>query len=153
MTRILFQLNLAKMRTPFNDSLFDDFKEQLESLHTLAESNLGFLWRYRGEKDEGGFIKPYTNAPLIMGNMSAWSSYRALYEYTFSSAHLAILKEKRKWFERMPVPYTVLYYGVMEDLLKPDIELLDEAKRRLSYLSVHGETTVAFGFGSHNGVL
>ncbi len=153
MTRILFQLNLAKMRTPFSDPLFDDFKEQLEELHTVAESNAGFLWRYQGEKDEAGFIKPYSNAPLIMGNMSAWKDYRSLHEYTFSSGHLEILRNKRKWFEKTPSPYTVLYYGVENDLLKPPLKLLEEAKKRLNYLSVHGETAVAFGFGSHNGVL
>ncbi len=153
MSRILFQLNLAKMRAPFSDPLFDDFKEQLEELHTLACANPGWIWRYQGEKDESGFIQPFPNAPLIMGNMSAWRDYKSLYEYTFLDGHLDILKNKRKWFERTPVPYTVLYYGVEGDLLKPPLELLDEAKKRLSYLSIYGETPVAFGFGSHNGIL
>jgi len=141
------------MRTPFDDPLFEDFRAQLETLHALAEANPGLVWRYQGEKDKGGFIKPYDDAPLIMGNMSAWKDYRSLYEYTFSSGHLAILRNKRKWFEKMHPPYTVLYYGVEEDLLKLDLDLLEEAKKRLRYLSVYGETPVAFGFGSHNGVL
>ena len=141
------------MRTPFNDPLFDDFREQLETLHALAEANPGFLWRYQGEKDKGGFIKPYANAPLVMGNMSAWKDYRSLYDYTFSKDHLGILKDKRKWFENTPTPYTVLYYGIEDDLLKPDIELLEEAKRRLHHLNIYGETPIAFGFGLHNGTL
>ncbi len=153
MTRILFQLNLARMRVPFDDSLFEDFRAQLEMLHALAEANPGFIWRYQGEKDQGGFIKPYDEAPLVMGNMSAWKDYRSLYEYTFSSGHLEILRNKRKWFEKMHSPYTVLYYSKEEDLLKPPLELLEEAKKRLNYLSVHGETLVAFGFGSHRGIL
>lgn len=153
MSRILFQLNLAKMRAPFSDPLFDDFKAQLEELHTLACNSPGWLWRYQGEKDEDGYIKPYSNAPLIMGNMSGWKDYRSLYEYTFSGGHLEILKKKRKWFEKLPTPYTVLYYGVESDLAKPSLELLEEAKRRLNYLSIYGETPVAFGFGPHLGVL
>lgn len=153
MTRILFQLNLAKMRTPFSDPLFDDFKAQLPAMHELACANPGWLWRYQGEKDKDGYIKPYPNAPLIMGNMSGWRDYKSLYEFTFLGGHLDILKEKRKWFEKIPVPYTVLYYGEEDDLLKPPLELLEEAKKKLNYLSVYGETPAAFGFGAHNGVL
>ena len=153
MNRILFQLNLAKMRAPFDDPLFEDFREQLESIHALACSNPGWLWRYQGEEDDGGYIKPYSNAPLIMGNMSAWKDYRSLYEFTFLTEHLALLKNKRKWFDQLPKPYAVLYYGVAEDLMRSPNDLLDEAKSRLNYFSIYGETPVAFNFGPHNGVL
>ena len=141
------------MRTEFDDPLFDDFRDQLETIHTLACNSPGWLWRYQGEKDIGGYIKPYPNAPLIMGNMSAWTDYDSLYKFTFKSEHLELLKNKRKWFEQLPQPYAVLYYGVAEDLLKPPEELLEEAKRRLNYFSIYGESPVAFNFGSHNGVL
>lgn len=153
MTRILFQLNLAKMRAPFDDPLFDDFRARLEELHTAAEQHKGFVWRYQGEKDDDGYIKPYPNYPLIMGNMSAWENYESLFNYTFSGAHMSIMKEKRKWFERLPHPYTVLYYGTVEDLQRDDSELLEHAMQRLRYLSVYGETPVAFGFGAHRGIL
>jgi hypothetical protein len=151
--RILFQFNLVKMRAPFSDSLFDDFKAWIPALHALAQVHPGFVWRYEGEKDEDGYIKPYPDAPLIMGNMSAWKDYHSLYDYTFSSSHLEMMKDKRKWFEKMSTPYSVLYYGEEEDLLRPPLELLEEAKKRLSYFSVYSETPVAFNFGSHNGVL
>ena len=153
MTRILFQLNLAKMRASFDDPLFDDFRGQLAELHATAEACPGFVWRYQGEKDECGFIKPYPNAPLIMGNMTAWRDYQSLYSYTFSKGHLQILKEKRKWFEQLPTPYTVLYYGDESDLLRLDLELLEEAKGKLGLYNIHGETPAAFGFGPHKGEL
>lgn len=152
--RILFQLNLAKMRAPFDDPVWEDFKAKLSTVHELAEQHPGFVWRYQGEKDDDGYIKPYPNAPLIMGNMSAWRDYSSLFEFTFRDVeHLAVMRTKRKWFERIPTPYNVLYYGSEDDLDRPDVELLEIAKRRLSYLSVYGETPVAFGFGSHGGVL
>lgn len=153
MTRILFQLNLAKMRAPFSDPLFDDFKAWLGALHALAEVSPGFVWRYQGEKDEDGYIKPYPSAPLVMGNMSAWRDYQSLYDYTFKDRHLEMLKGKRKWFEKLPQPYSVLYYGTLEDLNQPADQLLEIAKRRLNYLSVYGESPVAFGFGPHRGIL
>lgn len=153
MTRILFQFNLARMRKPFSDPLFDDFKVWLNALHALADISPGFIWRYQGEKDEDGYIQPYPSAPLIMGNFSAWRDYQSLYDYTFTDGHLEMLKGKRKWFEKVLTPYNVLYYGTVDDLSHPPEQLLEEAKRRLAYLSLYGETPVAFGFGAHRGIL
>tara|TARA_S200002703_G_scaffold146022_1_gene140756 strand:- start:437 stop:898 length:462 start_codon:yes stop_codon:yes gene_type:complete len=153
MNRILFQLNLAKMRASFDDPLFDDFKVWLNALHALAEADPGFLWRYKGEDDHAGHIAPYPCAPLIMGNMSAWRDYDSLYAYTFTDGHLEIMKNKRKWFEPMQQPYGVLYYGDEDDLVKPKDELLKTALLKLAYLKKHGETSNAFGFGSHRGIL
>jgi len=58
MTKILFQMNLADMRAPYSDPLYDDFKVWLNALHALAEADTGFLWRYKGEDDDSGHIQP-----------------------------------------------------------------------------------------------
>jgi hypothetical protein len=151
--RILFQFNIAKMRTSFNDPLFDDFRAWLRALHALAEADPGFVWRYQGEKSEAGYIQPYPNDPLLMGNLSAWKNYDSLCRYVFRDGHLEILKSKRKWFEKMPTVYSVLYYGGMSDLERPNHELLEQAKDKLGQYRVCGETPAAFGFGTHRGKL
>ena len=87
-----------------------------------------------------------------MGNFSAWRDYDSLYAYTFTDGHLEIMKKKRKWFEKMPPPYTVLYYGDEDDLVKPKEQLLEAAKHKLAYIKRHGETPNAFGFGAHRGI-
>lgn len=141
---MIFQFNIATMRAPYDDSLFDDFKVWLKALHALAEVTDGFIWRYQGEKDEGGYIQPYEDKPLVLGNMSVWRDYNSLYEYTFADGHLEMMKNKRKWFEKPEGPYSVLYYGEDELLARP----LKEAKKRLALLVAQGETLQAFGFGS-----
>ena len=153
MSVVLFQLNLAKMRAPFSDPLFDDFKAWLTSIHALADVNPNFLWRYHGEESEEGYIAPYPYAPLVMGNMSAWRDYDSLFEFTFTAGHMEMMKQKRKWFEKLPTPYNVLYYGDEGDLELPDEELLQQGLNKLRYLSIYGETPAAFGFGSHKGNL
>lgn len=153
MERVLFQLNLACMRLPFSDPIWDDFKAQLHSLHEMAKRHPGFVWRYQGEKDDLGYIAPYKHQPLIMGNFSAWRDYDSLYKFTFTDGHLEIMKGKRKWFSRLTPPYTVLYYGEESDLTLPGTELLEIAKQKLRYLSVYGESPAAFGFGPHQGKL
>tara|TARA_R110002094_G_scaffold16428_2_gene27956 strand:- start:703 stop:1143 length:441 start_codon:yes stop_codon:yes gene_type:complete len=145
-------MNLAMMRKPFSDPLYDDFKVWLKALHALAETDPGFLWRYKGEDDHGGHIAPYPCAPFLMGNMSAWRDYDSLYDYTFSDGHLEIMRKKRKWFEKMKSPYVVLYYGEESDLQRSKEELLDIAKLKMSQLILDGETDGAFGFGAHKGV-
>lgn len=147
MEEYLFQFNVAKMRVPFDDPLFDDFKVWIRSLHALAEASDGFVWRYEGEKTDAGYIQVYDGAPLIMGNMSAWRDYDSLYEYTFTDGHLEMMKQKRKWFEKIDEAYSVLYYGGDEFFANP----LEKAKDKLRYLRVYGETPAAFGFGPHKG--
>tara|TARA_R110002126_G_C10490983_1_gene504940 strand:+ start:165391 stop:165831 length:441 start_codon:yes stop_codon:yes gene_type:complete len=146
-------MNLADMRAPYSDPLYDDFKVWLKALHALAEADTGFLWRYKGEDDHSGHIQPYPCAPLIMGNLSAWRDYDSLNAYTFTDGHLEIMKKKRKWFKKMSIPYAVLYYGDESDLLRPKKVLLDMAKEKMAYLKKHGETAEAFGFGAHRGNL
>lgn len=141
------------MRATFCDPLFDDFKAQLDPLHVLAESNAGFVWRYQGEKDSDGYIKPYADDPMIMGNMSAWRDYDSLFRYVFTEEHLALMRMKRKWFNTSLHPWTVLYYGTEESLKRSNQEILSEAKQRLEHLVIYGETKTAFGFGHHQGIL
>ena len=153
MTRILFQFNLAKMKAPFEDPIFNEFRAWLRALHALAEADPGFVWRYQGEKSEAGYIQPYPNDPLLMGNLSAWKDYDSLCRYVFRDGHLEILKSKRKWFEKMPTVYSVLYYGDTSDLERPSHELLEQAKSKLALYIDQGETQEAFGFGTHRGQL
>ena len=152
MDKILFQYNVALMREPFDHPIWDDFKSRLEELHLLADDNPSFLWRYQGEKDEHGYIHPYRDNELLMGNLSAWSDYSSLFDYTFTAGHLDIMKSKRKWFIPLPQPWSVLFYGEPSDLERSSEDLLEEAKQRLVYLADNGESPFAFGFGNHKGV-
>ena len=136
----LFQYNIAKMRFSFDDPRFDDFRSQLAVVHKVAEDHAGFIWRLLGENGEEGYIKPYKD-PLVMGNLSAWRDYDSLYDFTFSGAHLSIMKPKRKWFEKIQGHYNVLYY---HDSFENALEV---AKQKLRYLRVYGETPAAFTWG------
>ena len=149
--KLLFQFNIAKMRKPYSDPLFDDFKRWLNALHALADIQPGFVWRYHGEKDSDGYIKADPSDPLIMGNISAWRDYDSLVSYTFTDGHLQIMKMKRRWFEPIPHPWTVLWWGDDEDLNKGPDEILKIAQQKLKHLEQNGTTAEAFGFGHHKG--
>lgn len=132
---------------PFTDAEWQDFKDQLDTIHAQAERHPGFIWRYKGEDDPDGYIKPWPSQPMIMGNLTAWKDYQSLFDFTFNGDHLEIMKQKKRWFEPLPRPWNVLFYGSVTDVerFEPSY-LLERAISRFAHLQRFGESSFAFGF-------
>ena len=65
----------------------------------------------------------------------------ALRNFVFKSAHLAVLRRRWEWFEKMTEAHTVLWWTPAGQ--RPTVL---EAKERLMYLRQYGSTTHAFTF-------
>lgn len=140
--QLLFQFNLAWMRESFDHELFADFRAMLPAVHAHAESYDGYVGRYQGELSKQGYIMPYANHPLMMGNLSWWTNHQDLVDYTFTGPHMEMMREKRKWFYPPKIkPYTVLYYAPTDR-----VNDLDVAKMRWARLLYNGSTKDHFGF-------
>ena len=50
----LAQLNIAQMRTPFEDPSMADFTANLERINALADQSAGFVWRLEDEEGNAG---------------------------------------------------------------------------------------------------
>lgn len=147
---MLLQFNVAKMRAPFSDPLFDDFKSQLDSVHQVADQDPNFLWRLKGELNAEGYIAPYPKFPLLMGNLSAWRDFESMYSYTFTGPHLEVMKNKRKWFGKLDGFYSVIFYLHDNWLEQPDYCLLETAKLRLTHYQDNGPSQLGFGYQDQN---
>jgi len=139
----LAQLNITKMLVPIDDPIMADFVANLDRINFLAEGSNGFVWRLKGVEENATAIRVFEDNFMII-NMSVWKHKQALFEFTYNSGHLSIMKRKKDWFSKMKEMHMVLWY--VEDGHAPTPE---EAKQRLAYIRKHGETSYAFSYKSN----
>jgi len=138
----LAQLNIAQMLAPLDDPIMADFVNNTNRINALAEQADGFIWRLKEDKDYERAEQVFQNNSLAI-NMSVWKDKQALFDFTYNSGHVAIMKRKKEWFSKMKNMHMVLWY--VDKGHKPTPE---EAKQRLEYIRKHGETPYAFSFRS-----
>lgn len=136
----LAQINIARMLAPIDDPLMADFVAQLPPINALAERSPGFVWRLQSESGDATSIKLYDDEMIII-NLTVWESVDALREYVYKSAHHGVLRERKRWFEKIDGPYYALWWVSAGHLPDPQ-----EGKERLEYLREYGDTAYAFSF-------
>lgn len=139
----LAQVNIAKMKAPIDSPIMADFVNNLDRINSLAEQSEGFIWRLKDENDNATAIKVFDNDYLII-NMSVWKNTALLKNYVYKSMHVEILKRKKEWFEKMEQMHMALWYVEKNAFPSPL-----EAKEKLEYLRVNGESPRAFTFKSN----
>lgn len=70
-----------------------------------------------------------------------WESPEALWEFTYRSPHLDVMRRRREWFDRLQDHHLVLWWTPAGSP-----PTLAEATRRLELLRRHGPTPEAFTF-------
>lgn len=111
-------------------------------MNALADRSPGFVWRLRTDGGDATTVRAFDDETLIV-NMSVWSSFEALADFTYRSHHRDVTRRRREWFERMDEAYLVLWWIPAGHV--PDIE---EAERKLAQLRADGPTAAAFTFGA-----
>jgi hypothetical protein len=136
----LAQLNIARFKLPMDDPAMAGFVEQLDPINALADHAPGFVWRLQTEEGNATSIHAFED-DLMLVNMSVWESAEALADFVYRSGHVAVMRRRREWAERMAEAYMVLWWvGAGE------IPTVEQAKRRLEQLREHGPTPQAFTF-------
>ncbi len=136
----LAQLNVGRMLAPVDSPAIAGFVAELEPINRLADASPGFVWRLATEAGNATAIRP-TEDDLFLINLSVWSSIEDLRAFTYSSAHVDVLRRRREWFEKLAEAHLVLWW--VEAGHRPSIE---EALDRLDRLRRDGPTPAAFTF-------
>jgi hypothetical protein len=136
----LAQVNIARMLAPLTDPLMSGFVTELDAINALADNSPGFLWRLQTSEGNATDLRPYED-DLILVNLSLWTSLADLSAFVYKSRHRQVLQQRRQWFQHFDGPYLALWW-----VLTGHIPSVEEAKERLAYLSLHGETSHAFTF-------
>jgi heme-degrading monooxygenase HmoA len=138
--RHLAQINIALPREPLESPLLAEFVAALEPVNALADRSPGFVWRLQTEEGDATAIRAFGDHRLIV-NMSVWESLEALRAFVYSGEHVAVMRRRREWFERMAEAFLALWWVPVGHI--PTVE---EAEERLDHLQAHGPTPHAFTF-------
>jgi hypothetical protein len=136
----LAQLNVGRLVAPVGSEALAGFVAQLEPINALADGSPGFVWRLQTEAGDATSIRP-TDDDLFLINMSVWSSLDALRSFTYSTAHVGVLRQRRAWFERSATAHLVLWW-----VPAGHIPTIAEALARLDRLRSEGPSPEAFTF-------
>jgi hypothetical protein len=136
----LAQINIARMLSPIDDPLMADFVAQLAPVNALADASPGFVWRLQSDSGDATSIKVYDDEMIIV-NLTVWESTDALRDFVYKNAHYGVLRERKRWFNKIDGLYYAMWWLPAGEL--PSIE---EARERLDYLRQHGDSDYAFSF-------
>lgn len=137
----LAQINIARLKAPLDDPLMQDFVAGLEPINALADAAPGFVWRLQDGSGDATSLRPYPDDYLIV-NMSVWNSVESLRQFTYKTAHVAYVRQRKLWFEKLDQPIYALWW-----LPAGQIPTVAEGKTRLEHLLQHGDSPTAFTFG------
>jgi hypothetical protein len=136
------QINIARAVAPLTDPQLSGFVAQLNAINQLADHSPGFVWRLQTEAGDATTLRVFDD-PLIIINMSVWESVETLHAFVYRSAHLPLLHERKRWFDKLLGPYYALWWVPRGHIPTPD-----EGKERLAHLPEHGPSAHAFWFGA-----
>jgi heme-degrading monooxygenase HmoA len=139
----LAQVNIARPLEPLDSELLAEFVASLDSVNAVADGAPGFVWRLQGEDGNATSVPVFDDQGLIV-NMSVWESLEALRAFVYSTpAHLAVMKRRREWFERMEVHMALWWVPAGH------VPTVAEAEERLTLLGAVGPSPDAFTFRCH----
>ena len=136
----LAQVNIGRARGEMTDPVMAEFVARLAEINALADGSPGFVWRLQTEDGDATAVRPYADTRILI-NMSVWTDLAALRAYVYRSAHAAVMRRRREWFERFESVYVALWWVPAGH--RPTVA---EAVERLAHLERHGPTGFAFSF-------
>lgn len=136
----LAQINVGRLVAPIDDPKIAQFVAQLDTINSLADRSEGFVWRLQSQSGNATDIS-YSDDPFVIVNMSVWESVEALWAFTYKSGHIAALKDRAKWFEKMSKPHYCLWW-----IPAGHAPSVAEGKERLVHYQNHGATPHSFWF-------
>lgn len=134
------QINIARLKYSLDDLRVVDFVNNLDRINTLAESYPGFVWRLKDDTGNATAIKIYDD-PLMIVNMSVWTSIEKLFGYTFRSDHIDVFRRSGEWFEKHKSANLALWW-----IHSGSFPSVKEGKQKLDYIRENGPTPLAFTF-------
>ena len=146
---MLAQVNIGRLVAPIESPLIADFVAALDEVNAVADAAPGFVWRLQTEDGDATAVRGFEQDAVGAGggvviNMSVWESVAALAAYAYGDAHIAVLRRRREWFERMTHAHLVLWW-----IPRGHIPTVREAEDRLDHLRAHGPTAHSFTLRQH----
>lgn len=138
----LAQLNIATLLHPLDDPRIAPFVDLLDPVNADADAAPGFVWRLVGDSGaDATDLRPAGENVIV--NMSVWETREALWDFTYRSGHLEVMRQRRDWFDRHVEAHLVLWW-----VPAGSVPTVEEALGRLADLRTNGPSPRAFTFTS-----
>ncbi|MFI7422282.1 DUF3291 domain-containing protein [Nonomuraea sp. NPDC049684] len=137
----LAQLNVAHLRAPIDAPQLAEFVALLEPVNAVADEAPGFVWRMKESESDPTATVVHDYGDHLLINFSVWESLQTLWDFTYRSVHLGVLRRRREWFLRVAEPYMVMWW-----VPEGHIPSLAEGMRRLERLRTEGPSPEAFTY-------
>ena len=140
MAHHLAQINIGRLVAPVDDPRIADFIAQLDPINALADAAPGFVWRLQSSSGNATDLV-YNDDPFVIVNMSVWESVEALRDFTYTTKHIAVFRDRGKWFEKMDKPNYCLWW-----VPEGHLPTVAEGRERLEHYQTNGATPFSFWF-------
>jgi hypothetical protein len=141
----LAQVNVSRLLAPLDSPQLAPFMTALDDVNAAGELATGFVWRLQTEDGNATAVRAFGwdvgDSHGVIVNLTTWRSVEALAGFAFSGPHLAIMRQRRSWFERSAEQMAALWW-----VPRGHRPTTDEAEGRLRLLRKLGSTADAFTF-------
>jgi hypothetical protein len=149
MDYVVAQVNIGRLAAPLDSPQLADFVAGLDPVNAVADGAPGFVWRLQTEDGNATALRVFEQDAEgadggILINMSVWETVEDLASFVYGEAHLAVLRRRREWFERLKDAYAALWW-----VPRGHIPTTVEAEDRVKHLRAHGPTPRAFTLKVH----
>jgi hypothetical protein len=136
----LAQFNISRNRYPLTDPRMQEFLDNVDRVHRLAEQIDGFVWRLHDETGHAMNIRVYDD-PEILPNLTVWRDVEALERFVWQTLHKRMYKRRDEWFAPIESAKFVMWW-IPEGHRPP----MSEGVECLAHLRKHGPSDYAFGW-------
>ena len=136
----LAELNIARLKYPFDDPRVAEFADNLDLINGIAERSPGFVWRLKDENGNATDIRAFDD-PLVIVNMSVWRDAESLEHFVWNTVHRQFYERRAEWFEVLGERHLVMWW--VPEGHRPTLE---EALARLAHMQGQGDSEHAFGW-------
>ena len=138
----LAHINIGTMKGPIYSPTMAEFRRQIAHYNSLADHSAGFVWRLQTQDGDTTSLNLFDN-DLIFITMSVWDSIESLAQFAYRSEHLAIFRQRKKWFLRHPSASLALWW-----IEAGSVPTILDGKERLAHIDKNGPTPFAFTFNT-----
>jgi hypothetical protein len=137
----LAQINIARFRLPKSHAANADFMAALDPVNARADAAPGFVWRLIGDGNDATDIEAVEGDDRLLVNLSLWTDLETLGTFVYrQSDHLAVMRRRREWFERIEVMMALWWVPVGH------VPTVAEGMLRIAQIEADGPTANAFTF-------
>jgi hypothetical protein len=137
----LAQINVGRLLAPLDDPRIAEFAENLDRINAIGDASPGFVWRLQTDDGDATSIRAFDD-PLIIVNMTVWTSAEALRDFVYRTDHVGFLRRRREWFLPYDGPFLSLWW-----IPAGTVPTVADGKAALDRIADNGPSPDAFTLG------